>query len=419
MQKLFWVGGVQMDPLDVIANIEKVIPYFQPVFSADEHKIIGYEVLGRIVQNKGEAESLGSFFTGTDIPDEFKIEVDERVTRRALDQFLTADQEVLIFINRDARLIMVDHGASFLELLLEYKEKGIQMNRIVLELSEKTFLGDFEQLVHVLLYYKTYGIKVAIDNVGSSMGELDRLSQFSPDILKVDLSQLRNDAGNKLYKDILFSLSMLARKIGASLLFENIEINYQLQFAWLNGGRYYQGFYLKHPSPTLLERDILKAKLKEKCQDYIRYEKKHLEAGYRFADELHKAMTQKISQMKRQSEEDYDFVLNELAITFTDKCFRLYICDENGFQVSSNILKVQGNWEIHQRFKGKNWSWRPYFLENIIRMRINKKGLLSDVYSDIDSGEPLRTYSYPFGNGLYLFMDLSYEFLFEEESLLY
>lgn len=407
-----------MDPLDVISNIEKVIPYFQPVFSADEHKIIGYEVLGRILHENGEAESLGPFFTGNDIPDEYKMEVDEKVTSKALDKFISVNQEGLIFINRDARLLMIDHGESFLELLLHYKDKGLKLNRIVLELSEKTFHGDFKQLLHVLLYYKTYGIKVAIDNVGGNMGELDRLSHFSPDILKVDLSQLRNDAGNKMYKDILFSLSVLARKIGASLLFENIEINYQLQFAWLNGGRYYQGYYLKHPSDSFLKSDVLKEKLKEKCQDYIRYEKKHLEAGYQFADDLHKEITQTLTLLKKQTE-DLDIMLNELAVTFTDKCFRLYMCDENGFQVTSNILKVHGNWGIHQRFKGKNWSWRPYFLENILRMRINKKGLLSDIYSDIESGEPIRTYSYPFGNGVYLFMDLSYEFLFEEDGLLY
>ncbi|XXM73341.1 EAL-associated domain-containing protein [Lysinibacillus sphaericus] len=407
-----------MDPLDVISNIEKVIPYYQPVFSADEHKIIGYEVLGRMIGDSGVAVSLGPFFTGNDIPDEYKIEVDEQVTEKALLQFIQTDQEGLIFINRDARLLMLDHGESFMELLQGFKAQGLNLSRIVLELSEKTFQGDFEQLVHVLLYYKTYGIKVAIDNVRGNIGELDRLSLFSPDILKVDLSQLRNDAGNKMYKDILFSLSMLARKIGASLLFEHIEINYQLQFAWLNGGRYYQGYYLKQPSEGFLESDALKAKLKEKCEDFIRYEKKRLEAGHRFAEDLHKEINGLLILLRKQTQ-GYDQLLSGLADAFRDKCFRLYMCDENGFQVTSNILKVHGNWEVHERFKGKNWSWRPYFLENIMRMRINKKGLLSDIYSDIDSGEPIRTYSYPFGDGLYLFIDLSYEFLFEEESLLY
>ncbi|PFG06913.1 EAL domain-containing protein [Bacillus sp. es.034] len=407
-----------MDALEILSNIEKVIPYFQPIFSADEHKIIGYEVFGRMNMGSDGVESLGPFFGDDEIPDEYKMEVDERVTRLALEKFLAEKQEGYIFLNRNARLLMLDHGESFLDLLLEYEKKGLDLSRTVIELSEKTFVGDFDQLVHLLLYYKTYGIKIAIDNIGGNSGQLDRLSQYSPDILKVDLYQLRNDAGNKVYKDILYSLSMLARKIGASLLFENIEINYQLQFAWLNGGRYYQGFYLKHPSDSFFEPDLLKEKLKEKCQDYIRYEKKHLEAGYEFADVLHKEISQKLMTLKKQSLE-FDDLLFEVARHFTDKCFRAYICDENGFQVTSNVVKSDQVWTIEPRYKGKNWSWRPYFLENIIRMRIDKKGLLSDIYSDIDSGESIRTYSYPFGNGLYLFIDLSYEFLFEEDGLLF
>ncbi|MBN8191649.1 EAL domain-containing protein [Bacillus sp. NTK074B] len=407
-----------MDALEILTNIEKVIPYFQPIFSADEHKIIGYEVLGRMDAGNGTVESLGPFFGDEEIPDEYKIEVDERVTRLALEKFLGEEQKGCIFLNRDARLLMHDHGESFLELLLDYEKKGLDLERTVIELSEKTFVGDFDQLVHLLLYYKTYGIKIAIDNIGGNSGQLDRLSHYSPDILKVDLYQLRNDAGNKVYKDILYSLSMLARKIGASLLFENIEINYQLQFAWLNGGRYYQGFYLKHPSDSFLEEGILKEKLKGKCQDYIRYEKKHLEAGYEFAEVLHKEISQTLMMLKKQTLE-FDDLLCELAMHFKDKCFRLYICDENGFQITSNVVKSDQKWLVEPGYKGKNWSWRPYFLENIIRMRINKKGLLSDIYSDIDSGESIRTYSYPFGNDHYLFMDLSYDFLFEEDGLLF
>ncbi|BCB03164.1 EAL domain-containing protein [Bacillus sp. KH172YL63] len=407
-----------MDALDVITNMNQVVPYFQPIFSADEHKIIGYEVLGRLRVGDNHVESLGPFFCDEEIPDEYKLEVDEHVTRKALDQYIQEKQEGLIFLNRDARLLMLDHGESFLELLQEYEKKGLKFEQTVIELSEKTFSGDFDQLVHLLLYYKTYGIKIAIDNVGGNSGQLDRLSQFSPDILKVDLFQLRNDAGNKVYKDILYSLSVLARKIGASLLFEHIEINFQLQFAWMNGGRYYQGYYLHHPSESFLNPDVLKEKLKEKCQDYIRYEKKHLETGYKFAEVLHKEISQLLTTLKKQLGE-YDDILMEVAKNFSDKCFRLYICDENGFQMTSNFLKIDADWTVQPTYKGKNWSWRPYFLENIIRMQINKKGLLSDIYSDIDSGESIRTYSYPFGNGLYLFMDLSYEYLFEEDGLLF
>ncbi len=161
--------GVRMDALEILTNIEKVIPYFQPIFSADEHKIIGYEVLGRIENQDGSISSLGPFFLDEETPDEFKIEVDNVITKMALDKFISQNREELVFINRDARLLMLDHGESFLELLQEYESKGLELNRIVLELSENAFLGDFDQLVHLLLYYKTYGIKVAIDNVGGTV----------------------------------------------------------------------------------------------------------------------------------------------------------------------------------------------------------------------------------------------------------
>lgn len=49
-----------MDALDILTDLENVIPYFQAIFSADEHQVIGYEVLGRYNGQNG-VESLGDF----------------------------------------------------------------------------------------------------------------------------------------------------------------------------------------------------------------------------------------------------------------------------------------------------------------------------------------------------------------------
>ena len=60
-----------MDALDILTDLENVIPYFQAIFSADEHKVIGYEVLGRYNGING-IESLGPFFLDESIPEEYK-----------------------------------------------------------------------------------------------------------------------------------------------------------------------------------------------------------------------------------------------------------------------------------------------------------------------------------------------------------
>ncbi|WP_338786750.1 EAL-associated domain-containing protein [Metabacillus sp. FJAT-53654] len=405
-----------MDPLDVLTNLDKVIPYYQAIFSADEQRVIGYEVLGRIEDN-GKIHSLGPFFQDENVPDEYRIEIDDYIVHTAIDEFLMLrDPELLLFINRDANLLMIDHGESFLQILLEMQDSGLKLKQIVLEITEHNFKGDTEQLYHLLTYYRTYGIKIAIDNIGKASSNLDRIGMLSPDILKIDLQPLRLTSPSQSYYDVLYSISILARKIGATLLYEDVEVNFQLQYAWKNGGRYYQGYFLDKPKSHFINRDECKDRLKQEFQYYISAEKKKLERLYHFTENFHQRIHQLLSKIGKQYD-DYNQLLKELSIQLDDCCFRIYICDEDGFQQSVNIYKKNG-WEIQPQYYLNNWSWRPYFLANIMKMRFNKKGFLSDVYSDIEKGDLIRTFSYPLNKDHYLFIDLSYEFLYDQEGLL-
>lgn len=404
-----------MDALDILTNLDNVIPYFQPIFSADEHKVIGYEILGRY-KSESEIISLGPFFHDHHIPEEYRLEVDNTVLTKALEKAISLDHDVLLFVNRDAELLMHDNGEHFLQLLLEYQQKGIALERIVLEISERNYEGRPDHLDHLLNYYKTFGLKIAIDKIGNDSSHLDRIGQLSPDILKVDLGALRSINTGPSYQAILYSLSLLARKIGAMLHFENIETAYQLQFAWKNGGRYFQGFYLQKPYGEFISRELLKEWLKKEFHQFISYEKRKLEALFNISEEFQEKVQNLLNKFKKY--EDYTELLYSLAKQLDGIAFRMYICDEDGFQKSPNIFKKDKNWILQNEYLKKNWSWRPYFLENIIRMRNEKKGLLSDLYSDIETGETIRTFSFPLNNKDFLFIDLSYNYLYEHEGLL-
>ncbi|MDQ0270668.1 EAL domain-containing protein [Cytobacillus purgationiresistens] len=404
-----------MDPLEIMSDLENVFPYFQPIFSADEHRIIGYEVLARYKVDE-KVESLGPFFLDDSIPEDYRMEVDDVILIKALEKALTLDPDVLLFINRDADLLVNQDSEHLLGILLEFEKKGISLDRIVIEISQRFPYGDFSHLDHFINYYRTYGIKIAIDNLGKESSYLDRIGQLSPNILKIDLQALRSSAVNHNYQEILYSLSMLARKIGATLLFENIEMEYQLQFAWRNGGRYYQGAYLNGPEEEFVERDILKQKLKDKCHQFISYEKRKLSSLYMITERFNDTMTDFLIK-NRKSSESQNF-LPALSQALDDAAFRLYICNDNGFQLSPNIFKGSGQWVVQNEYLDKNWSWRPYFLENIMRMKNNKKGILSDLYTDIETGESIRTFSYPLNETDYLFVDLAYHFLYEHDALL-
>ncbi|HJV16835.1 MAG TPA: EAL-associated domain-containing protein, partial [Bacillales bacterium] len=215
------------------------------------------------------------------------------------------------------------------------------------------------------------------------------------------------------FHDILFSLSLLARKIGATLLFENIEMEYQLQFAWKNGGRYYQGFYLSKPNPDFIDHNIWKDRLKEKFHDFISFEKKKLESFYSTAEFFQLKVQEITLKSKKTSyEELFEFLMNEMD----QIAFRMYVCDEDGFQKSPNFFKGDIGWEIQTEYIHKNWSWRPYFLENIFKMRNKKKGILSDLYSDLETGETIRTFSFPMNANEFLFIDITFQYLFEQNE---
>ncbi|WP_251553843.1 EAL domain-containing protein [Neobacillus muris] len=403
-----------MDALEILSNLDSVFPYFQPIFSADEMLVIAYEVLGRF-QSEGEIISLGSFFDDDEIPDEYKYEVDLLLVKKALEKALELDEDVKIFLNRDADLLMYDYGESFLQELLAFEKRGLSLSRIVLEISEHQYQGDLDQFDNLLHYYRTYGIKIAISRLGREGYSFTRIGRLEPDILKINLQALKSTSTGTNFNDVLFAISLLARKIGADLLFENIEMSYQLQFAWKNGGRYYQGFYLSPPASDFVAPDMLKNRLKEKFHDFNLYEKRKLEAVYSMAEVLQTKVLEIVVKNKKAG---YEELLRAIAKEMDEMAFRMYICDEDGFQVSGNLFKGDDSWHTQMEYLNKNWSWRPYFLETIIKMRNDRKGILSDLYCDIETGESVRTFSLPVFENNYLFIDISYRYLFEHDDLL-
>ncbi|WP_153126242.1 EAL domain-containing protein [Peribacillus tepidiphilus] len=401
-----------MDAVEVMINLERIQPYFQPIFSADEHRVIGYEILARYKELNDEIKSLGPFFQDENIPEEYRIDVDNYVLEKALKFLVNQDSECFIFINRDPNLLTYDHGEDFLDIVKKYIPEE-KLHRIVLELTESRYKGDLDHLHHLLSYYKTYGIKIAVDHLGED-SSLDIIAQISPHILKVNLEQFRK-SGWEAYRDVLYSISILARKIGATLLFESIETVYQLHFAWKNGGRYYQGFYLANPQANLIDKEILKDRFKKECHRFILAEKRKLERIFSIKNEIQEKIQELLAKTKKTPL--YTEQLKTIAAGLNNISFRLYVCDEDGFQLSPNIFKKDGSWIVQHEYREKNWSWRPYFLENIMKMRNDKRGILSDSYNDIETGETIRTFSIAINEKDYLFVDVSYDFLYENDAI--
>ncbi|MGM9986692.1 MAG: EAL-associated domain-containing protein [Bacillaceae bacterium] len=404
-----------VDALEIMTNLEHVHPYFQAVFSGEEQEVVGYEVLGRITF-QGEVKSLGDFFWDESIPNEYKVEVESIVIQKAIEAILSEDKEYILFLNQNPNVLVWDEKETILQLLLQYEEKGLQLSRIVLEITPHLYEGDIHFLKNLISYYRTYGIRIAVDRIGKESSNLDQIRMLHPDILKIDLHDLKvSIEAQSNYQDVLVALSTLARRMGATLLFEEIEDEHHLQSAFVHGGRYYEGYYLHRPSPCFVEKKVKKDWLNEKFQVFIRHSKKKLFSVHQFSERFNEQVASLVNKGESTNMEE---MLQYLCQSLHTYSFRLYICNEDGIQLSPNFVKRNEKWMFEYEFLGKNWSWRPYFLDNIVRMKETKKGRLSDVYTDIETGKTIRTFSYPMEKDTYLFIDISYEYLYENHVLL-
>lgn len=397
-----------MDAIEVLTNLNQLKANFQPIFSADEHLVVAYEISGEY-ENGDELFNLNTFAYDEEIPEEYRVEVAHKILHLGLQQLAENTKNVDIYIPYNANLLMLDYGDGFFDIVKEYIPEE-ELKRIVLVISEHDFKGEIDDLNNILRYFRTYGIKIAINQVGPE-SHLDYITMLAPNILKLNIEQLNYDSWSA-QNDLTNSIGGLARKIGANVLFEGIENVYQLQFAWKNGGRYYQGKYLAESATTLIPNNLLKKRFKEECQQFIKMEKRLLEQNYNEYKKLQEIIEETVHRIKPSSHNTAQLLT--LASELDAYSFRLYICDEDGFQTSPNIMRIEKKWLVQEEAINKNWSWRPYFLKTIIQMRNNQSGVFSDLYSDIETGEPTCTFSIPLNSNEYLFIDISYDYLYEK-----
>ena len=321
-----------MDAIEVLTNLDSLTPFYQPIFSADEHVVVAYEISGKLWKNE-EWIMLNHFPYDEEIPEEYRLEVQHKILHKALAELEIEPKNFDIYLPCNANLLVLDYGESFFDIIKQYISEE-ELSRIVIVLSEHNYKGDFNQLQNILRYYKTYGVKVAINQVGSE-SHLDYIKMLSPNILKVNIEQLSYESWGA-QNDLFTSLSALARKIGANMLFEGIDTVHQLQFAWKNSGRYYQGKYLAKAATGFIPREQLKNSFKERCRQFIATEKRLLEENYKTLKQLEAKLEGEVQRVMPTSKSPE--LLLELARELEDCTFRFYICDEKGFQKSPNII---------------------------------------------------------------------------------
>ncbi len=227
--------------------------HYQPIVSIKQPQKNFYEALARL------KEDSKLIFPGSFLPIISK-------TNYYIDFNVVLLEKILEVVDKERVSIAVNFNKSdFLDVKLSnIIEKIIVKNKelakyLIFEIleNEEVKLNDqlfFERIKRL----KSYGVRIAIDDFGSGYSNLHYFLYISPDFIKIDGSIVKMLKTNRRAREIVKSIAIFARYIGATTVAEFIEDEETLEIVKSLGVEYMQGYYIAKPSNDLMKAESKK-----------------------------------------------------------------------------------------------------------------------------------------------------------------
>jgi EAL domain-containing protein (putative c-di-GMP-specific phosphodiesterase class I) len=232
--------------LDTILKPGSLTPMFQPIFEVhgEERELHYLECLMR--GPKGTSVERADILFGYVRRKREEISVDRACMRAALQATSMLPFEPHISLNVHASTLGRDAGfVSYLKGLAD--DWGIASNRVTVELIEHAPFWDVAGIWRAIDELRTYGMRLAVDDVGAGQSNYNMILDCCPDALKVDAYVVRGCHADKHRVAVLESITTLARRFGAQIIAEGIEEAADLEVLLGMGINLIQGYMLARP----------------------------------------------------------------------------------------------------------------------------------------------------------------------------
>jgi blue light- and temperature-responsive anti-repressor len=139
------------------------------------------------------------------------------------------------------------------------------LKRMIIEVTEVHAIADPARFAGVLNEYRRAGLQLAIDDFGAGYAGLSLLSEFQPDIVKLDMGLVRGIQTNGPRQAIVKAIWQVCVDLGIDFLVEGVETTDE--YSWFTdlGAYIYQGYLFAKPMfegmpaidfPALTNKDI-------------------------------------------------------------------------------------------------------------------------------------------------------------------
>jgi diguanylate cyclase (GGDEF)-like protein len=123
-------------------------------------------------------------------------------------------------------------------------------DRLVLELSERDAVEEYEALRDAMLRWKAVGARIAVDDMGSGWSSMRHVIQLRPDFIKIDRSLIDHIDTDRSKRALTCALVAFGREAGCAVIAEGVERREELDTLLEADVAYAQGYLLARPAPA-------------------------------------------------------------------------------------------------------------------------------------------------------------------------
>jgi EAL domain-containing protein (putative c-di-GMP-specific phosphodiesterase class I) len=125
---------------------------------------------------------------------------------------------------------------------------GMPISNIIFEVSEAEKVTDRKRLVSIFREYRRHGLKTAIDDFGAGYSGLDLLSEFQPEIIKLDIALIRNLHKRPASRAIVRAIASLCQELKILSVAEGVETEDEMHALQDLGLELFQGYLFARPA---------------------------------------------------------------------------------------------------------------------------------------------------------------------------
>jgi EAL domain-containing protein (putative c-di-GMP-specific phosphodiesterase class I) len=161
--------------------------------------------------------------------------------RKALSTLPDFPQNIYISVNASPDTILCDD--------IEATMDGVDLDRIVLEITEHARVESYARLNMALAPLRARGLRIAIDDAGAGYASLQHILQLRPDIIKLDMGLTRSIDLDPARRALAMALIGFAYQLNSTIVAEGVETESELKTLKTIGIEAAQGYLLGRPMP--------------------------------------------------------------------------------------------------------------------------------------------------------------------------